>query len=94
MGKVFEDIRVTTPIEERCDICHKEIAVYECDMPTSYVKAIIRFADGHAEMQDGSIVCHRKMCEKCAVEVNPGIHFCARCVKKLRSKLENERGRC
>lgn len=43
MGIVFEDIRVTTPIEERCDICHKEIAVYECDMPTSYVKAIIRF---------------------------------------------------
>ena len=89
MGIVLEDIRVTTPIEERCDICNREIAVFECDMQTSYVKTIISFSDGHAEMHDGPIYCNRKMCEKCAVEVNPGIHFCLRCVRERKSKLAN-----
>jgi len=86
MNKGFEQIRVLLPIEERCDICKKEKAVFSCDMPTSYIKTIISFNDGHAEMWDGALFCHRKMCEKCAVEVNPGIHFCMRCFKALRSK--------
>ena len=89
MGIVLEDIRATTPIEERCDICNRGIAVFECDMQTAYAKTIISFSDGHAEVHDGPIYCNRKMCEKCAVEVNPGIHFCVRCAMELKNKLAN-----
>ena len=54
-----------------------------------YAKAITTFHDGHSEMGEGALCCNRKICEKCAVEVNPGIHFCLRCVRELKSKLAN-----
>jgi len=91
MGIVRDDLEVTTvvPVEEYCDICKTGIAVFGCDMPKMYTKAITSFHDGYAEMDEGAIYCPRKMCEKCAVEVNPGIHFCVRCARELKSKLAN-----
>ena len=91
MGIVRDDLEVTTvvPVEERCYICGRGIAEFECDMPRMYAKAITTFHDGHSEMGEGALCCNRKICEKCAVEVNPGIHFCVRCARELKSKLAN-----
>jgi hypothetical protein len=91
MGIVRDDLEVTTvvPVEECCYICREGIAEFECDMPRMYAKAITTFHDKHSEMGEGVLYCNRKMCKKCAVEVNPGIHFCVRCARELKSKLAN-----
>ena len=62
MGIVRDDLEVTTvvPVEERCYICGKGIAEFECDMPRMYAKAITTFHDGHSEMGEGGSLLQQK----------------------------------
>jgi len=74
MGKVIEFAK--------CSICCKRPAKYLCDMPIGIIKHMHLTKDN--SFKEYTITCDKPICEKCAIEVNRGIHFCKRCFEKLK----------
>lgn len=78
--------------EERCDICHKRKAEFLCNMPMFRGKMMhLKKENGVTDYENSfkwtTLTCDRKMCSKCATEVGGDIHFCKRCVDRLRKIL-------
>ncbi len=63
-----------------CRICEKRKAVYLCDMPRHRIWTTIDF-------KTYTSTCDHAICEKCAIEVGDGIHFCLLCAKSLKNRL-------
>ena len=73
---------------QKCSICHKKQATLLCDMPDGRVKTMhMRKSDGTTDYENSfkeyTKTCDKAICVDCAVEVNPGIHFCKHCMSKL-----------
>lgn len=76
-------------IYDRCDICHKRKAEFLCDMPIFRSKTLhLKKENGVTDYENSfkwvTHTCDAKICRKCAVEVGGDIHFCKRCMSKLR----------
>lgn len=72
-----------------CNICRKRKATLLCDMPVMIYKNMHwKNQDGTTDyvnsFKQGTFTCDRQICEKCAIEVNSGIHFCKICYSKLK----------
>ncbi|WP_409229177.1 hypothetical protein [Gudongella sp. SC589] len=72
-----------------CDICKRRQATLLCDMPIMINKSLHRKKpDGTTDYENSfkeyTQTCDREICEKCAIEVNSGIHFCKICYSKLK----------
>lgn len=85
----MDKIKEILSSEQRCSICHKRKAEYLCDMPTARVKLLhIKRENGVTDYANSfkwtTLTCDRKVCKECTVEVGADIHFCKRCIKKLK----------
>jgi hypothetical protein len=72
-----------------CSICKKRQATLLCDMPMGKIKNLhIKLPNGLTDYENSykeyMDTCDREICDKCAVEVNPGVHFCKICMSKLK----------
>lgn len=72
-----------------CSICHKRQATLLCDMPLGLEKTMhMRLENGLTDYENSfkefTITCDKPICEKCAVEVNPEIHFCKSCIEGMK----------
>ena len=87
MGKVIEVGEF-----KRCIICKKRQATLLCDMPVGRIKNMhFKLPNGLTDYENSfkeyTNTCDREICEKCAIEVNSGIHFCKICLSKLKGKM-------
>lgn len=75
-----------------CRICKKKQAKFLCDMPNG------RFKNMHIKKENGitdyensfkweTSTCDVEVCEKCAIEIGNDIHFCKRCIERLKNIL-------
>lgn len=85
MGDIVE-------IYGRCVICNKGKAEYLCDMPKFRSKTLhVRKENGATDNENSfkwiTHTCDAKICQKCAVEVGGDIHFCKRCVDRLKQTI-------
>lgn len=75
-----------------CVICRKRQATLMCDMPIARIKNLHVKVDGLTDFNESfkeyTDTCDKAICEYCAKEVNPGIHFCKDCLTKLNSNLK------
>jgi hypothetical protein len=84
MGKVIEVGEL-----HACSICHKRQATILCDMPTGRIKTMhMRLPNGLTDYENSfkeyTTTCDKAVCEECATEINPGVHFCCECLLKLK----------
>lgn len=84
MGEVIEVGKFIS-----CNICRKRKATLLCDMPigrsqTMHVRNLDGTTDSENSFKEYTQTCDREICEKCAIEVNNGIHFCKTCYSKLK----------
>lgn len=75
-----------------CSICHKRQAKLLCDMPISRTKNLhLKLPNGLTDYENSfkeyTSTCDRAICEKCAVEVGDGLHFCKKCISELKEKI-------
>lgn len=68
----------------KCSICGKRQATFLCDMPIGRIKNLHIKNDNKNSFKGWTVTCDRAVCEKCAIEVNSGIHFCKHCLSKLK----------
>lgn len=85
MGEVVE-----IPQYEICTICRKRKAEYLCDMPTGRAKMLhLKKPNGVTDYENSfkwyTITCDRAICKECAIEIGNDIHFCKKCMKKIKS---------
>lgn len=77
--------------EERCQICGKRKAEFLCDMPKVKAKMLhIKNPDGTTDYKNSfksyMHTCDKRICDKCAVDLGNGIHFCKGCMKNILKK--------
>ena len=75
-------LSITTFI--KCAICGERQAKILCDMPVGRGKNLHIKNDRENSFKEWTITCDKAVCEKCSVEVNPGIHFCKDCLSKIK----------
>lgn len=78
---------------ELCSICRKRQAKFLCDMPVSRVKNLhLKLPDGSTDYENSfreyTETCDKAVCERCSVEIGNGIHFCKKCIGKLKHSIE------
>jgi hydrogenase maturation factor HypF (carbamoyltransferase family) len=84
MGKVIQAGTL-----QPCAICHKRPATLLCDMPIGRVKNMhVKTAAGETDIEksfkEHTITCDKAVCDKCAKEISKDIHFCKKCLDKVK----------
>lgn len=80
------------PANERCNICRKKKAEFLCDMPTGRMRTLhIKNEDGTTDYENSfkwiTVTCDKNICRNCSIEIAGDIHFCKKCVEKLKSVI-------
>lgn len=80
-----------------CEICGRAVTDekkgFLCDYPlgTSYTCRGIDGVGTHASLNIDRLTCDKQMCEKCATEIGPGMHFCPVCARKTFMRINAKR---
>ena len=71
-----------------CSICGKRMATKLCDAPIGRSRFVGNppIRNGVPQLQvpmEWVITCDRAVCDRCAIEIIPGIDFCRVCMRRI-----------
>ena len=86
-----EIVKILTA-NERCQICRKNKAEFLCDMPTGRMRTFhLKNEDGSTDYENSfrwfTNTCDKSICSKCATDIAGDIHFCKKCIEKLKQVI-------
>ena len=85
----MSDVTKILPENERYQICRKRKAEFLCDMPVGRMRTLHFKNDDVTTDYENSFkwltnTCDKSICSKCATEIAGDIHFCKKCIEKLK----------